>query len=361
MLGRGFAIPLVAGRGAGLGNEMIVWGKAYVAGQALGLKTLRPAFGLNARGYSKYFGTSKVDWIYHRALRAGLPSLVFTEAEYRKRQHLGLAGAVRDFVAPLARSPLPYVLGMEGLWGGLNLVRPARDYLRHQLLGSRRALQNLFALDQRLPAGRLNIGFHIRRGDFGAVSRDADFQGKFNVPIPLEWYVAIARRLMEIFKDRINILVVSDAPQEELAPFGTEIPCFFTDKEQDRDISDLLTLGRCDLIVCSISSYSLWAAFFSEKHYLWFAPNLTPAGDFASIWGHEKDQRTPSGETSANLTTVRTMIEGGEVPTPRGVAIDWDGQLPDALIADLEARARTARIETDLLCYGVTPLPTSRA
>ena len=57
-----YALPMATGRGAGLGNELIPWGKAYIASRVLGIPALHPAWGLNTRRYWEYFGTSRIDW-----------------------------------------------------------------------------------------------------------------------------------------------------------------------------------------------------------------------------------------------------------------------------------------------------------
>jgi hypothetical protein len=332
---------------------MFVWGKAYIAGQTLGLRPMTPAFGLNARGYGRYFRTSRADWLLHRALRASLPGATFGEAHFRANEQLGFAHALKVFAAEqrLERHPL-YTLGLEGMWGGLEAVRPARDFLFNKLMSSRWTLENLFQLDRRLPADTLTIGFHIRRGDFGRVHDSQEFRGKFNVPIPLKWYVAVARTLRAWFNDHVSFLAVSDAPRGELAPFGTEIPCVFTDDLNNRDISDLLSLARCDLVVCSISSYSLWAAFFSSGRYVWFEPNLTEEDGYASIWGHEATQKAHDGLTAR----AREVMQNADTPrliAPRGVASGWDGSLPENLRISLEDRRAAKTRASDLIRYGV--------
>ena len=337
----------------GLGNEMFAWGKAYIASRALDLTLLPPAFGPNPRGYWRYFRKSRFDWVVHRGLRAALPKIVFTEAEFRKREELGFAGALQAFAKEnrLYRRQ-PFLLCLEGMWGGFQAVNPARDYLLSQLLSARWTLSNLFALDQRLPIGSLTIGFHIRRGDF-RTEPHRELCGKWNCAIPLDWYVAIARNLRRQFGSCVTFLVISDASNECLAPFGSEISCLFTSDQHNRDISDLLALARCDLIVCSVSSYSMWAAFFSCGRYVWLAPHLTVQDKFASIWGHERAQQLPHGQTIQARETVEALARAGQTITAKGVPVGWDGVLSDELLRWLEQRMSLRRRETDLLRYGV--------
>lgn len=348
------ALPLVDGRGAGLGNEMIVWAKAFIAGQMLGLAVEHPAWGLNKRRYDRYFGTSRGDWIRHRALRTGLPFFRFDDVA-RLRHGGELEPALRAFAAEhgLPRRG-PYVLGLHGMGGGYAPLAPARDFLRAQLLGTRGTLRNLYDLDRRAGSDRLRIGLHVRRGDFKGLGTQESYRGRFNVTVPLDWYVAVATGLARALGDRISIVVVSDADETELAPLIQAVPCHLTAHQPDRDVSDLLALASCDFLLCSISSYSLWAAFLSDGRYGWFAPNLTLHDGYGSIWGHEAAQQAVGSATQAALASVASL--DGPIAA-RGVAIAEDGTLPNELIADLQRRAAFRRPALDLLRYGVAPLP----
>lgn len=347
------ALPQVDGRGAGLGNEMIVWAKAFIAGQILGLKVEHPAWGMNERKYYRYFGTTRADWIWHRALRMGLPFFHFGDVE-RLRYGGVFEPALRAFAAEhdLPRRG-PFVLGVHGMGGGYDQLSPARDFVRAQLLSTQGTLGNLYDIDRRAGTDRLRIGLHVRRGDFRGLEAQASYRGRFNVTIPLDWYVRVATNIAQALGDRVSFVVVSDANAADLAPLTRAVPCLLTAEQSDRDVSDLLTLASCDFLLCSISSYSLWAAFLSKGRYGWYAPNLTPYGRFGSIWGHEAEQQLPDSPTNRARERVAGM---GPNVTARGVAISEEGTLPDELIADLKRRASLIRPELDLLRYGVAPL-----
>jgi hypothetical protein len=74
----------VVGRGAGLGNELIPWAKAFIASQELNAHLMYPAWGLNKREYRKYFETSRIDWLFPMVLQKLLPTYTLTEFEYRE-------------------------------------------------------------------------------------------------------------------------------------------------------------------------------------------------------------------------------------------------------------------------------------
>ena len=353
-----FAMPLVVGRGAGLGNEMIVWAKAYIAAQQLNIRPMHPAWGLNTRNYRHLFGTSRFDWVQHRAMRAALPLVTFSEADYLRVGGGDFADAIARFAEEqqLARRTA-YVLGLSGMWGGMDAIRTARTFLRGQLLSARHTTDNLFAIDQRFRKDVLRVAFHIRRGDFARpIENLGQYQGVFNVALPLSWYEAVADSIQRRFAGRVQFLIVSDANPDELAPLVGHFDCVTTGDIPRGDISDLLALADSDFMVCSISSYSVWAAMFSDARYAWFAPNLTPADGFGSIWGHEPLQAAPGSATYRALTEASALRMEQGTASPRGIAVGPDGLLAEEVFSYLENRIANKRRATDIVRYGVTPL-----
>ncbi|MCK1297317.1 alpha-1,2-fucosyltransferase [Bradyrhizobium sp. 24] len=345
-----FAIPRVEGKGAGLGNELIVWAKAFIGAQALGLRLLHPAWGLNRRNYSAYFETSRADWITHHVIRAALPTFEFEESDYRASADYDLHAAVVAFARRHdLRRRGAYVVSFSGLWGGFRALRDARDFLRAELLGTKCTIRNLYELNRRFSSDVLRVGFHIRRGDFSVPTED--YAGRFNIAIPIEWYVAVATQLVRALGTRVSILIVSDATLEELRPLTERFPCVTTSDMPFRDVSDLLALSACDFVLCSISSFSAWATFLSDTRYGWFAPQLTCRDGYASIWGHEPFQSSQRGETTRSQEAVSKAPQ--LAIRPKGIPISLDGSLPSELISDLESTLRLKSASSDLVQYGV--------
>ncbi len=344
-----YAIPVVDRRGAGLGNELILWAKAFIAGQALGMRALHPAWGINRRRYWRYFQTSRLDYLEHQALRRTLPSVRFEEEDYLRHGGGDFADALVSFASErnlLKRAPL--VLEIAGLWGGPGMLEPAREFIRGHLLRTRWTAGNLFTVDRRAGDTRLRVGVHIRRGDFTAPIEPAAYAGKFNLAVPLSWYEAVMAALQHNFGDQIVFVVASDAGPKELAPITNRFNCVTTYDIPNSDVSDLLTLANCDMLICSISSFSLWAAFLGRMPYVWYGPQLTSFEGTRSIWGHlpiQQRAESPLGHARA-----------AHLNTPgRGFAIDIDGHLPDALLVRMEqALAQVPRVG-DLIRYGVVP------
>jgi hypothetical protein len=148
---------------------------------------------------------------------------------------------------------------------------------------------------------------------------------------------------------QVQFLIVSDAPMARLQGLAKGLRCAFTADIADSDCSDLLALARCDLLVCAVSSYSVWAAFLTDAPYLWYGPNLTlHDGGWGSIWGHESVQLEPGSPT---LSALGQASATGPMAPARAWAVPGDGVVPRAAI-DM-ARDRHARHVTDLVRYGV--------
>ena len=65
--------------GAGLGNELIVLAKAYLASCALGFRLVRPSWMLNGRGYWRYFYRTPIGGLGGELARRMIPTLIFDD------------------------------------------------------------------------------------------------------------------------------------------------------------------------------------------------------------------------------------------------------------------------------------------
>jgi len=350
-----FCLPRVRGRGAGLGNELIPWARAAVAGHVLGARTLAPAFGLNPRPYRKFFDTPRLDWLGHRVLERALPCFEFTQADFLEHGGESLSKAIRRFADKHRLDKRSaWVLTTQGMWGGYRHVIEARDFVFTKLYLSNHTANNLAIIRSRLNPERITIGMHVRLGDFQATSEVQSFQGRFNASLPIDWYINIVRSIVERLGDRAQFLVISDGTPQQLAPLLDSCHAITTLDIPDSDISDMLALAKADLLVCSVSSYSAWAAFLSDAPYLWFEPNLQKIGGFYSIWGHEPGQLDPSGYT-------RKAMDYESDPATRalharGLPVGLSGVLPESLFDRIAERELSMRPEFDLIYHGAVPV-----
>lgn len=346
-----FCIPRVSGRGAGLGNELIPWAKAFIASQELNAHLMHPAWGLNKRGYRKYFGTSRLDWLFPMVLEKVLPTYTLTELEYRESGKLDFADAIRVFEKKYnLTQKSSYVLYLEGMWGGYESLRRSREFLLSELQATNFTQSNLYELSGRFDSSKLQVAVHMRLGDFEPAFKEKDYRGKFNTSLPIEWYSNICRKLQSEFGDRITFLLFSDGGVADLVEFIAEFNPVTTLHQSNADCSDLLAMAKADLLVCSVSSYSMWAAFLSDRPYVWFKPNLQQHGDYLSIWGHELAQSQSDGLTAINLEKLRNL---DLVEVSRGVPLDFDEAVPESFLSMLHKQLAMKSPSSDLIRYGV--------
>ena len=354
-----FCIPrMSAPRGAGLGNELFGWSKAFLASEVLGAKLLHPAFGLNRRLYHRDFGTSRFDWLGQRLLTTSLPVVEFDEDAYRATGKDDFEEAVAEFAEReglLKRHS--YVFAVSGMWGGFLAIRKARTFVMAELLKSRNAVSNIHSTLRNVDPEKLLVAVHIRRGDFTPVSNEVDYRGRFNVALPIDWYLETCASLEEALPGRIQFLLLTDASEASVKPLLDRFDALTTSHLSHTTSSDLLLMGMADSIVCSVSSFSMWGAFLSDAPYFWFAPNLQAHAEYASLWGNEQAEQK-GGVTDRNLRAVlAAKNDGGKIS--RGVPIGIDGTIPPSAAEVLEIRLRTRALSRDLIYSGVAPVPAS--
>jgi hypothetical protein len=345
-------LPWVPGRGAGLGNELVPWARAALAAQVLDAHCLAPAFGLNRRGYGRHFGTPAYDWIQQRIFKSLLPVVEFDQAAYLQHGGGNAVDALRSFaLAHDLFNRRAYVLLTQGMWGGMHHIADARAFVTSKLQLSRFAARNLQRLRDRLDPARPVVAIHVRLGDFGAPLPASAYQGRFNVSLPPDWYRHVAQSIHAQLAGDAQFLIVSDGTVDQLQALFQGLPCVYTSDIPDSDCSDLLALAGADLIVCSVSSFSVWAAFLSDAPYLWFGPNLHrhPEG-WLSIWGHEPGQQAPASPTRRAIEAN----QAGASAEPRGFAVWEDGKVPREALAQMNTLSRARHgAASDLVQYGV--------
>jgi len=334
----------------------VPWARAFLAAQILGAKLLPPAFGLNRRAYWQHFNTSPDDWIFQRALQRLMPVVEFTEADYVAHGGGSAVSALRSFAeAHHLHQRHVFALVTDGLWGGYSHVQAARDFMHSTLYRSRYAARNLLQLQTRVEPHKILVGMHVRLGDFVAPTRMSEYRRMANASLPIEWFINIADCLRRVFGDDWQLLLVSDGGPDQLAPLLAKHPCVTTADIPYGDCSDALALAGADLLVCSASSYSSLAAFLSHSPYVWFSGNLyAHAEGCYSLHGDDASSPTQMLRTRA---AVQHFLNPPALSSPRGTAVDADGQIPSTVL-DAAVRQREARRwELDLVRGGVTPIP----
>jgi len=330
-------------RGSGLGNELIPLAKAFIASCELGIKLLPTAWGLNERNYRVFFGTSRFDWVRLLALKKLLPAYTFRESDYLATGERDYGDAIRVYAERMGLDRRRhYALMTDGLWGEYYAIRKAIPYIAKTLYSTRYTLQNLYDYNKRIPAGTLTVAVNIRMTDFAIPTPGTDFRGLWNTRIPIEWYVNICRSLRDLLRGAVTFLLITDGTAEELSDFIAEFKPVTNFDQPFRDISGLLTMANADALVCSISSYSQWAAVLSNAPYFWYRPHLRAVDGYLTIW--------------ASLTEKPRADDAiGQGLYPRGVPVGADGDLPAWLADYFHMRRGLGRVPFDLVRGGGVP------
>ena len=341
-----FSVPLLHSfRGAGLADEAIPWAKAFIGAREFGLRRLHPAWGLNPRGYSHDFSTSRLDAVAQRALVRALPTRRITPA-------LVESTGERDYARALT-SPTPRAQPSAGPARSRDPRVDGRRLDRHQI-GARvsprcvppattrcgRPLQ----IGRRLNPEKLTAAVHLRFGDF-LRSGHGPGPGIFNQTLPDSWYEETIHTILDTFPDRLDIVLVTDDPDAAVVRRLLELDQVQVPPTRARPVlSDLSLLASADLLVCSTSAFSQLAAFLSESPYIWCAPHLYVDKDgWGSIWGHDEHH---NGGAQDGTSTQEPRLGKG---FPLGESVTLPPELEDLL----ERRLSIKRSGRDLIQGGV--------
>jgi hypothetical protein len=343
-------------RGAGLGNEMLAWGKGWIASQVLDARLVGPAWGLNQRQYSRNFRTSRLDFVAEEML-ARLTPHRFTESDYRATGLLDFGDALEVWARTRGLERCgSHIVTVEGMWGGYRAIRRARGFLLSQLMHSRDALKNSFAATRR-DRNKLFVTVHMRaeRDGFATPTEGEDVRGRFNIFVPGAWYLCVCEALRRAFGARVQFHFLTDKRD---AVFEEAVRRFNPGQVQQTGLtecSDLLLMTEADLRVCSVSSYSLAACFLSDGPYLWYEPQLTLRDGAYSLWGSEREQQLEDSPTAQAMAYAATLEDAAGF---QGMAMRMGDPLPAGMVRMLEQRLAMKDLRTNFLDYGAIPATT---
>ena len=333
---------------AGLANEIFPLAKAWLAARALGVPLVPLPWGLNRRPYWRHFSSSRFDVLPYAMAMACRQHISFAEAEYRACGLVDYGEAVASWAAARELGQRRTALTHDGMWGGFPSIHKARRYVHEYLMTSPFAATNMRDILLRVPSRSVLIGVHVRRDDFAAPPRAGLKAGLWNVRIPVEWYATVCQRIRTMWGDTAQFLVVTDHLEGDVAELAVQLRALTTVGQRYPDVSDLLLLARADLLVCSVSSFSLTAAWLSDAPYLWPREQLHSRDGWLSMWGGEPIQA--EGLTAAHR---RGLARCSHAPVGRGIPVPLDGTLPGDLASLPIGRLSKWDPRADLLHYGV--------
>ena len=139
----------------------------------------------------------------------------------------------------------------------------------HDLNGSREIIYTWLtsALMNPVPKYCYDIAIHVRLGDF-RVSHSCD--SAHSVVMPLDWYkdtLIEAKRVLGILNPKV--LVFTDSPSSQLRSFTMSIPNAELCPSNLSPIATLFAMSQSKLIICSRSTFSMWAAYLGDSIAMW--------------------------------------------------------------------------------------------
>lgn len=322
-------------RGAGLGNEIIALGKAYLGSSELGARLVEQPWWLNPRRYGKELGRNLSADVEVRLQGLWLPrlrlpwSLLPFPWDYRR--------SMQALSADLP--PSCVVVHTSGMAGGYLTIEGARPFLQMRL----RIPRNPARGDR-----PLKVGLHLRAGDF---TTQPVRPGTFNARLSQQWIINALVSLRKSWSGAMDLTIVTDAAQRDplLEAIVERIPPAVSVCVSSASVlGDLRRLTMSDIIVPSVSSYSMMAIFLSDAAYLWPQHHLNDTGGWLSIWGHERE--VLEGPVASNIRTLET--ESATRVPPRGFPLgDEECDLRAWLHHVRQGGER--RPENDLVLHGV--------
>ena len=334
---------MLSTRGAGLGNEVFPWAKAYLGAIAFDARLVDPPFLLNPRRYDRELDLGGIGATVCYLAAQSLPATIIDQPLFETLgsvDYYDAMCALRRTLGTRSGLILRHTTGMQNGYLG---IRRARPFLRTRLLGTESALRRLASLPA-VGDGVITVGLHIRGGDFDGQQRVAP--GVFNVAIPDAWYRDVLDSVHRELDRPLQVYVASNLPSGRLEDL-LDLPGCGVTLLSGSATEDLAVLASCDFIVPSISSYSLLAVFLSDAFYCWPQEHLNDTGGWLSIWGHESSSGGP-----ATTESIASQIPE-DVRVVRGIPVPATPSWPRWLTDALAARANIRASSTDLCMYGV--------
>lgn len=339
MMRYSIAAPIGGLRGAGLGNQVFPIAKAWLGARILNQRFVDVPWALNPRGYRSEFGTSRLDFARHRLLSATSRPIRISAEMFASTGESDYVAAMDALIARGAITPKRSTLHDSGMNGGYAAIRQAREYLRTRLTGTEAALRSPVVrnlLHQR--AIRPVVGVHVRAGDFGM---EPPNPGDFNARLPADWYFDAVRAIASELPEAIYILVTEPDGMDLARRIASEAGLQKAVVTSGSATEDLAVLTQADLIVASVSSFSMLAAFLSDAPYLWYRPQLSRSQNGHTVW---------SDETSLHFAAMRPRLSASP---PLANGFPFSGGESVREVTNLARGAAERRHpESNLIMYG---------
>lgn len=323
---------------AGIGNLLFPLSKAYLASIALNCRLLIP-FQIDTIRFKIYFNPFKIGYLPY--FPNPFKKIRYTKNEYdasRKYTHTDdYYTNIRYYVKKNKLKNI--VLVNEGMWGGYRSILRARKWIKTILASSKNARKTISEMDARFSPNKIQIGFHIRRGDFkkgNALKEITETQ--WNTQIPIDWYADIADRLVKhLGKNYIELIIFTDSPNHQEIKYLRKEHEFIVQQPRKGNVySDLFLMSECDLLICSNSSFSMMGAFLSDSPYVMYEEYIKQDRGQYTLW----DDWPINDNEQIQNQRYRGYVYG------RKCGID------QSMLSDLENKIQTRNSYNSELIYG---------
>ncbi len=304
---------------AGLGNLLMPISKAYLASLALNCRLLIP-FQIDTIRMKTYFNPIKMGYLPY--FPNPLKKITFSFEDYMRIRELTRTNDyyenIKVFIKENSNNNI--ILINEGMWGGYYSIYRARKWIKTFLASSKQARKNIAEMGAYYHPKRIQIVFHIRKGDFLIATHPPTLNIKssvWNVQIPMEWYNYIAEQLLkEVGADKIDFILFTDSYEsKDIDDFSKRFNVITKENKKGSEFSDLYLMSEGDLLVCSHSSYSMMGAFLSESSYLMYKDYAIKKDGKYLLWDediynyeHPLDNTNPRGSIIGNNETLNEKL-----------------------------------------------------
>lgn len=260
----------------GLGNKMLVWGRAYT----FAFKNNLPLYVTNWLSVS--FG-SLLRWERSKRLYFGYFKSISLLSKLILNKKVKSIDAVKE---PTEYVNEPRVYLFESVFHSNDYFAEMKPFRKIVRSGLEATLTESYKKQYHALAAPV-IGIHIRRGDFKLGSTIT----------PIEFFVSVVNFIRSSTVEELPVTIFSDASDNELSEL-INLDCVRRAKKQP-DILDMLQLSKSSVVVMSISStFSFWGAFLSEgiviRHKDEWHPPIVPVeiGEIKREFAFEDDQQS---------------------------------------------------------------------
>jgi hypothetical protein len=187
-------------------------------------------------------------------------------------------------------------------------------------------------------AGRPVVAVHIRQGDYHLVSPECYDIGTEWPAVPLWWYEAAMRKVLELAPDAVFFLA-SNGTAQALAPITSQFPVFqldlaspYTYKGPDHasdvnPVADLFALACCPVLLATpVSGYSHWAANVMGEPSVSIVPlpgctKADPQFGRVSMFGARMPRWREAGRTGSDTEQLNQQWSGVNLTSK--AQLDW--------------------------------------